>query len=191
MARVLASLALVLAPCPVLRAPSPAPAGTVMTTTTRDVVVSDPRLVRAQSSVPVQVVTSVGFGHRPFTPKPARVRARPLRRTGSTLRPRKPHDGGTTANKRLTASEFAASLPAPWPAVVRCESLNDGSWRVTSSSRARGLFQFLRSSWRLVGGHGDPAAASFGDQWSKAQALLRLQGWSAWDCARMLHVGGL
>lgn len=81
---------------------------------------------------------------------------------------------------------FVASLPSSWQRLVRCESLNDGSWRQSSSSHARGVFQFLPSSWRMVGGSGDPAAASYAEQWMRALRLFRLQGWAGWTCSRIV-----
>lgn len=84
--------------------------------------------------------------------------------------------------------DFVASLPAPWPAIVHCESLRDDSWHTYSHSMARGLFQFLRSTWARMGGSGDPAAASWDEQFAMARKLARLEGLRSWDCARMLGV---
>lgn len=85
-----------------------------------------------------------------------------------------------------SVTQFVASLPSPWPAIVRCESLRDDSWHTYSHSMARGLFQFLRSSWARMGGSGDPAAASWDEQYAMARKLARLEGLRSWDCARML-----
>lgn len=84
------------------------------------------------------------------------------------------------------AEQFAASLPWPWPRIVHCESLRDGSWRVDAKSWARGLFQFLPSTWRSLGGYGDPAAASWREQFRMAVKLQHRDGLRSWDCARML-----
>lgn len=81
---------------------------------------------------------------------------------------------------------FVDSLPQPWPRIVRCESLRDNSWHTYSRSMARGLFQFLRSTWRRMGGTGDPAAASWVEQYVMALKLERTEGLRSWDCARML-----
>lgn len=91
-----------------------------------------------------------------------------------------------TAWHGLTDLQRAQSLPEPWRSIVRCESLRDGSYRVASSSTARGWFQFLRSTWRSLGLSGDPAAAPFEVQYATARRLRARDGLRAWDCARML-----
>jgi hypothetical protein len=91
-----------------------------------------------------------------------------------------------TPTRPMSDLQRARSLPEPWRSIVRCESLNDRSWPVTSTSTARGWFQFLRSTWRSLGLHGDPAAAPFDVQYAAARRLARRDGLRAWDCARML-----
>lgn len=80
------------------------------------------------------------------------------------------------------------ALPYPWPTIIHCESLSDDSWRESSTSNARGVFQFLRSSWRLVGGYGDPAAASWREQYMRARLLRALYGIGSWSCARITGI---
>lgn len=91
-----------------------------------------------------------------------------------------------SATPAVSDLQRARDLPEPWRSIVRCESLGDGSWRVGSSSRARGWFQFLRSTWRSLGMSGDPAAASFDTQYAAARRLARRDGLRAWSCARIL-----
>lgn len=93
---------------------------------------------------------------------------------------------GSSATSAQTDLERARTLPEPWRSIVRCESLGDGSWRVLSSSVARGWFQFMRSTWRSLGLRGDPAAAPFSVQYFAARQLARRDGLRAWDCARIL-----
>lgn len=103
-----------------------------------------------------------------------------------------PHSVTPTAAVAASSSaptdlERAESLPAPWRAIVRCESLGDRSYRVSSPSRARGFFQFLRSTWRSLGLSGDPAAAPFWKQYAAALRLAARDGIRhSWVCARQL-----
>jgi Transglycosylase-like domain len=84
---------------------------------------------------------------------------------------------------------WVATLPYPWPQIIGCESLRDDSWREDSNSYARGVFQFLRSTWASLGLSGDPAAASWRDQYRAAVRLKARDGIRAWDCARIMGVG--
>jgi len=52
-----------------------------------------------------------------------------------------------------------------WARLRACESPTNGG------TRYRGYYQFSQSSWRSVGGTGDPAAASLEEQTARAQAL--------------------
>lgn len=70
--------------------------------------------------------------------------------------------------------------PSDWSRIRMCESGRDESWRATSNSTARGYYQFLRGTWASVGGHGDPAAASFAEQTHRALLLYRREGWTPW-----------
>jgi hypothetical protein len=81
---------------------------------------------------------------------------------------------------------WLATLGWPWQGIGTCESLHDDSWRPASTSWARGVFQFLPSTWRSLGLTGDPAAASWRDQLHAARRLRARDGLRAWDCARIL-----
>ncbi len=81
---------------------------------------------------------------------------------------------------------WLAAVGYPWQQIATCESLRDDSWPEGSSSTARGVFQFLRSTWRSLGLPGDPAAASWRDQLAAAKRLRARDGLRAWDCARTL-----
>jgi hypothetical protein len=83
---------------------------------------------------------------------------------------------------------WSSALPYPWPQIIRCESLRDDSWRPGSSSMARGVFQFLRSTWSSLGLYGDPAEASWRDQYHAALRLRERDGINSWDCARITGV---
>ena len=73
-----------------------------------------------------------------------------------------------------------------WPALARCES--GGNPRaVNASGKYRGLYQFDLSTWRSVGGTGDPAQHSADEQTFRAQKLYQSRGRSPWPhCGRYL-----
>jgi Transglycosylase-like domain len=47
----------------------------------------------------------------------------------------------------------------------------------------RGGLQFLPSTWRAMGGWGDPAAASVQEQLDRGAALAEQSGWGQWPVA--------
>jgi len=59
----------------------------------------------------------------------------------------------------------AVGTDGVWARLRACESPTNGG------TRYRGYYQFSQSSWRSVGGTGDPAAASLEEQTARAQAL--------------------
>jgi hypothetical protein len=109
----------------------------------------------------------------------ARLEIKPKPDASGWIGDEPPH---TTAGLRA----FAASLGYPWQGIIICESLRDGSWRESSSSWARGIVQFLPSTWRSLGLRGDPAAASWAQQIAAARRLRARDGLGAWSCARIL-----
>jgi hypothetical protein len=69
-------------------------------------------------------------------------------------------------------------------AIALCESGGDPTL-VSPSGHYRGKYQFTRSTWRSVGGTGDPAAALESEQDARATKLMARQGPSAWPaCSR-------
>ena len=67
--------------------------------------------------------------------------------------------------------------------IAQCESGGDPK-AVSASGRYRGKYQFDRSTWRSVGGEGDPAAAPEEEQDRRATKLLRRSGTAPWpNCA--------
>jgi hypothetical protein len=49
------------------------------------------------------------------------------------------------------------------------------------------LFQFDERSWAYVGGTGKPSRASVREQFARAKALKKIQGWNAWPtCSKKL-----
>ena len=64
-------------------------------------------------------------------------------------------------------------------AIRACESGGDYG-AVSSSGTYRGAYQFDQATWEGVGGSGDPAAASPGEQDMRAQMLYEQSGSNPW-----------
>jgi uncharacterized protein YabE (DUF348 family) len=73
-----------------------------------------------------------------------------------------------------------------WHALARCES--GGNPRAIGGGGAyRGMYQFAMSTWRGVGGSGDPIDASPAEQTYRAKLLYKRSGRGAWPhCGRYL-----
>ncbi len=80
------------------------------------------------------------------------------------------------ALERRAAAAGGSSILA---AIRACESGGDYG-AVSSSGTYRGAYQFDAATWRAVGGHGDPAAASPAEQDRRAQILYDRSGSSPW-----------
>ena len=117
-------------------------------------------------AAPVTRVVVVGT-----KPAPAPVRAS---RDRAPSAPSAPESGG-------------AAPSGGFAALAQCES--GGNPRATNpSGKYRGLYQFSRETWASVGGSGDPAAASPGEQTKRAQMLLNRSGAGQWpECGRHLR----
>jgi uncharacterized protein YabE (DUF348 family) len=74
-----------------------------------------------------------------------------------------------------------------WPALARCES--GGNPRAVSPGGTyRGLYQFSMSTWRSVGGQGDPIDNSSGEQTYRAKLLYQRAGAGQWPhCGKYLY----
>jgi peptidoglycan hydrolase-like protein with peptidoglycan-binding domain len=85
------------------------------------------------------------------------------------------------ASAASTASTSAASGDAAstLQRIAQCESGGDPT-AVSADGAYRGKYQFTRSTWRAMGGTGDPAAAPESEQDQRAAALLAAQGTSPW-----------
>lgn len=78
----------------------------------------------------------------------------------------------------------SAAESATLARIRRCESRGNYSV-VSASGRFRGAYQFDVTTWRGVGGSGDPAAASPAEQDYRALLLLRMRGTRPWPvCGR-------
>lgn len=76
--------------------------------------------------------------------------------------------------------------PGQWAQLRQCES--GGNYRAVSPGGTyRGAYQFDLSTWRTVGGTGDPIAASPAEQDHRAQLLWQSRGHAPWPvCGRYL-----
>ena len=79
-----------------------------------------------------------------------------------------------------TARAASAGAPnATLARIAQCESGGNPA-AVSPDGRYRGKYQFTRSTWRAMGGTGDPAAAPVAEQDQRAAALLAAQGTAPW-----------
>jgi hypothetical protein len=89
-----------------------------------------------------------------------------------------------TYEGRATVHRFKVRHIASWGrsqlrSIAWCESHNNPR-AVSSSGAYRGLYQFSFSTWRVVGGSGDPAAAPRSEQTWRAWVLLKNHGSGHW-----------
>ncbi|HEX4363471.1 MAG TPA: transglycosylase family protein [Solirubrobacteraceae bacterium] len=76
------------------------------------------------------------------------------------------------------------AIPAVLNAIAECES-HDDPHAISASGTYRGKYQFSETTWRSVGGNGDPAAASETEQDRRAALLYRTGGPTPWPvCGR-------
>jgi peptidoglycan hydrolase-like protein with peptidoglycan-binding domain len=71
-----------------------------------------------------------------------------------------------------------------WRALARCESSNNP--RAVNPAGYYGLYQFSLSTWRSVGGSGNPIDASPAEQLYRAKVLYKKAGAGQWGCGRHL-----
>ena len=71
-----------------------------------------------------------------------------------------------------------------WAALAKCES--GGNPRAVNPAGYYGLYQFSLSTWRSVGGSGNPVDASPDEQTARAQTLYNKAGAGQWGCGRHL-----
>jgi hypothetical protein len=102
---------------------------------------------------------------------------------GVRLRKASSGSGGARAGSSSSGTHSSVRLPAELKKIAKCES--GGNPRALSrSGRYRGKYQFDLSTWRSIGGHGDPAAASEDEQDRLALKLYRKRGTAPWpNCA--------
>jgi Transglycosylase-like domain len=111
------------------------------------------------------------------------VTARELRRSIRRMT-RRFANWSTTYEGRATIHRFKVRRVPDWGreqlrSIAWCESHNDPR-AVGGGGAYRGLYQFSFSTWRVVGGSGDPAAAPRSEQTWRAWVLLRNHGSGHW-----------
>jgi opacity protein-like surface antigen len=89
-----------------------------------------------------------------------------------------------TREGRSTVYRFKVRRIPSWGrehlrSIAWCESRNNPR-AVSSSGAYRGMYQFSFSTWRVVGGSGDPAAAPRPEQTWRAWRLLKNHGSGHW-----------
>jgi hypothetical protein len=109
--------------------------------------------------------------------------ARELRRSIRRMK-RRFRNWSRTYKGRATVHRFKVRHIPRWGrehlrSIAWCESHNDPR-AVSSSGAYRGLYQFSFSTWRVVGGSGDPAAAPRSEQTWRAWVLLKNDGSGHW-----------
>ena len=101
------------------------------------------------------------------------------RETLNTQVTREPVDELVTVGTKARPANSPAADGLNWAALAACESGGRPD-AVSSSGRYRGMYQFSQSTWNSVGGSGDPAAASAGEQTYRAQLLYQRSGAGQW-----------
>jgi hypothetical protein len=90
-----------------------------------------------------------------------------------------PYEEGDLTPKERPRTERPVAIPSHLAAIAQCES--GGNPRaIGGGGQYRGLFQFDVATWQAVGGQGDPAAASVGEQVKRAQILYARAGPAQW-----------
>ena len=98
--------------------------------------------------------------------------------------PRFARDSVRHPSSRRGSSGGPSNVPAVLARIAQCESGGDPE-AVSRDGRYRGKYQFSRSTWRAMGGSGDPADASEATQDRMALRLYRAEGVKPWPvCGR-------
>jgi hypothetical protein len=113
-----------------------------------------------------------------------RVTARELAETRADLRA---HRARARRARRLELqrSVLDGGWPDGWAAQAACIRAHEGWWTANTGNGYYGAYQFLRSTWTSVGGHGLPSEASPREQTYRAWLVWRRDGgsWREWSTA--------
>lgn len=96
--------------------------------------------------------------------------------------------GAVAALPMVAAPAAHAGPPGGWGAIIECESGGDPRAQNPSSS-ASGLFQFIDSTWRGLGGSGSAKDASVDEQYRMAEKLYAQSGTSPWNASKSCWAG--
>jgi len=91
---------------------------------------------------------------------------------------------GTKPRPAAAPSVAPTSDGLNWAALAKCES--GGNPRAVNPAGYYGLYQFSLSTWKSVGGSGNPIDASPDEQTARAQTLYNKAGAGQWGCGRHL-----
>ena len=81
--------------------------------------------------------------------------------------------------RTVSATKASGGPSSLLAAIAECESGGDPT-AISGGGQYRGKYQFTRSTWRSVGGSGDPAQASEAEQDKRAQILMETAGPGQW-----------
>lgn len=103
-----------------------------------------------------------------------------------------PSSGGSSGSSGSGSSDSSGSGSSTgtkadglnWAALAKCES--GGNPRAVNPAGYYGLYQFSLSTWRSVGGSGNPIDASPAEQLKRAKILYNKAGAGQWGCGRHL-----
>jgi len=88
------------------------------------------------------------------------------------------------ARQRRARARRSLAVPPILRRIAECESHGDPR-SIGGGGMYRGKYQFTRSAWAGVGGHGDPVDAPEAEQDRRALMLLKRSGPSQWPvCSR-------
>ena len=94
----------------------------------------------------------------------------------------------TLAALGVTAQDASADPATILERIAECESGGDPT--MDTGNGYYGKYQFSRATWRSVGGRGNPARASEGEQDRRAARLYRREGTKPWPvCGRQARQG--
>jgi LysM repeat protein len=137
----------------------------------------DPNLILIGQTLSLDGVKKAAV-HEPRRVTAHKVETRKVRKAERKVRTHRSSDRPARSAK--------ANLSGGWAQVANCES--GGNPRAVNSAGYYGLFQFDLQTWRSVGGSGNPARASAGEQLARAKKLYAQRGASPWPvCGRHLR----
>jgi soluble lytic murein transglycosylase-like protein len=117
---------------------------------------------------------------QPAGPEPAKAPTfAPLAKAAARLEAISHHGAGSSRTAAPASPESLGVSKATLESIARCESGGDPT-AVSADGTYRGLYQFDEGTWQSVGGNGDPAAASPGEQTMRAALLYARAGSSPW-----------
>jgi uncharacterized protein YabE (DUF348 family) len=127
---------------------------------------------------PVPSIVQVGT-----KPKPDDQTTTVIGTTGDGASPSDPSSDSSGSSSGSSTGTKADSLN--WAALAKCES--GGNPKAVNPAGYYGLYQFSLSTWRRVGGSGNPINASAAEQLQRAKILFNRSGAGQWGCGRHLY----